>query len=371
MDNYYVGLMSGTSLDAIDGALIRIGDSGGLEVISMLSTEFPEHIPTQLRNLISGKTESIHALCSLDTELGEIYAKVTLDLLSKSAYKPHDIKAIGCHGQTIRHQSGHKNPYSLQIGNPSVIAEMTGITTVADFRARDIAAGGQGAPLVPAFHRAVFSDPENARIIVNIGGISNITVLPRLKSHNAVSGYDTGPGNCLLDAWSTSCRGHRYDENGNWSASGAVNSRLLDSLLNDGYFSKSSPKSTGTEYFNLDWLETNYPDVTELRAEDVQATLAELTAHTIALHIIREGFDNNEIYLCGGGVHNKDLTERIYHHLPKAKLFTTEKLGLDPDYVEATAFAWLAWCTMEKQTGNLPEVTGAHHPVILGGIYPA
>ena len=289
MDNYYVGLMSGTSLDAIDGALIRIGDNGGLEVISMLSTEFPEHIPSQLRNLISGKTESIHALCSLDTELGEIYAKVTLDLLSKSAYKPHDIKAIGCHGQTIRHQTGHKNPYSLQIGNPSVITEKTGITTVADFRARDIAAGGQGAPLVPAFHRAVFSDPENARIIVNIGGISNITVLPKLKSHNAVSGYDTGPGNCLLDAWSTSCRGHRYDENGNWSASGAVNSRLLDSLLNDGYFSKSSPKSTGTEYFNLDWLETNYPDVTELRAEDVQATLAELTAHTIALHIILHG----------------------------------------------------------------------------------
>ena len=371
MDNYYVGLMSGTSLDAIDGALIRIGDNGGLEVISMLSTEFPEHIPSQLRNLISGKTESIHALCSLDTELGEIYAKVTLDLLSKSAYKPHEIKAIGCHGQTIRHQSGHKNPYSLQIGNPSVIAEKTGITTVADFRARDIAAGGQGAPLVPAFHRAVFSDPENARVIVNIGGISNITVLPKLKSRNAVSGYDTGPGNCLLDAWSTSCRGHRYDENGNWSASGSVNSRLLDSLLNDGYFSKSSPKSTGTEYFNLNWLETNYPDVTELQAEDVQATLAELTAHTIALHIIREGFDNNEIYLCGGGVHNKDLIERIYHHLPKAKLFTTEKLGLDPDYVEATAFAWLAWCTMEKQTGNLPAVTGAHHPVILGGIYPA
>ena len=371
MDNYYVGLMSGTSLDAIDAVLIRIGDDGGLEVISMLSTEFPEHIPSQLRNLIRGSTESIHTLCSLDSELGDIYAKVTLDLLSKSAYKPHDIKAIGCHGQTIRHQPDSRHPYSLQIGNPSVIAEKTGITTVADFRARDIAAGGQGAPLVPAFHRAVFSDPEKARIIINIGGISNITLLPHLKSKNTVSGYDTGPGNCLLDAWSLSCRGHSYDEDGKWSASGAVNSKLLDSLLDDSYFSKSSPKTTGTEYFNLDWLETNYPLVTELQAEDVQATLAELTAHTIALHVIREGYDNNQIYLCGGGVHNKDIIERISRHLPKARLFTTENLGLDPDYVEATAFAWLAWCTMEKQSGNLPVVTGARHPVILGGIFPA
>ena len=362
--------MSGTSLDAIDAVLIRIDDNGGLEVVSMLSTEFPEHISSQLRNLITGNTESIHTLCSLDTELGDIYAKVTLDLLSKSAYKPHDVKAIGCHGQTIRHQPDAKHPYSLQIGNPSVIAEKSGITTVSDFRARDIAAGGQGAPLVPAFHRAVFSDPEKARIIINIGGISNITLLPHLKSKKSVSGYDTGPGNCLIDAWSLSCRGHSYDEYGNWSASGTVNRKLLDTLLDDSYFSKSCPKSTGTEYFNLDWLETNYPLVTDLKAADVQATLAELTAHTIALHIIREGFDTNEIYLCGGGVHNKDLIERIYRHLPKAKLFTTESIGLDPDYVEATAFAWLAWCTMEKQSGNLPAVTGAHHPVILGGIYP-
>ena len=352
MDNYYVGLMSGTSLDAIDAVLIRIDDHDSLEVVSLLNTQFPDHIPAQLRKLISGGTESLHALCSLDSELGEIYANVTLDLLSKSACKAHDIRAIGCHGQTIRHQPDCRHPYSLQIGNPSVIAEKTGITTVADFRARDMAAGGHGAPLVPAFHRAIFSDPEHQRVIVNIGGIANITLLPQLKNGKSVSGYDTGPANCLLDAWSLSCRGLNYDENGCWAAGGTVDRKLLDTLLSDSYFSKSPPKSTGTEYFNLDWLESTYPLVTELKAEDVQATLAELTAHTIALSIIREGYDGNEVYLCGGGVHNKDLTERLHRHLSKAKLFTTEKLGLDPDYVEATAFAWLAWRTMERQAGN-------------------
>ena len=371
MDNYYIGLMSGTSLDAIDAALIRIGDKGNLDVISLLTTKFPEHIPSQLRNLINGKNDSIHALCSLDTELGDIYANVVLDLISKSAYKPHDIKAIGCHGQTVRHRPDCRNPYSLQIGNPSVLAEKTGITTVADFRSRDIAAGGQGAPLVPAFHRAVFSHPEQQRAIINIGGIANITLLPHHKSKDSISGYDSGPGNCLLDAWSLSCRGLNYDEDGSWANNGVVDIKLLDSLLADSFFSKSSPKSTGSENFNLDWLESNYPLVTDLNAEDVQATLAELTAHTIALHIIREGYDDNEIYLCGGGVHNKDLVERLFRHLPNAKLFTTDELGLDPDYVEATAFAWLARCTMEKQAGNLPTVTGASHPVILGGIFPA
>jgi len=371
MENCYVGLMSGTSLDGIDAALVQIGKKGQLEVISLLTSKFPEHIPSQLRSLISGKSESLHALCSLDIELGEIYANVTLDLLSRSSCKPHDIRAIGSHGQTIRHKPDARHPYSLQIGNPSVISEITGITTVAGFRARDIAAGGQGAPLAPAFHRAAFSDHKQKRIIVNIGGISNITLLPHLQSSAIVSGYDTGPGNCLLDAWTMSCRGLHYDENGDWAGSGDADRDLLDSLLADSYFSKSSPKSTATDYFNLDWLESSHPLVADLKAENVQATLAELTAHTIALHIIREGYDDTEIYLCGGGVHNKDLVNRIARHLPKAALSTTESLGLDPDYVEATAVAWLAWRTMEKKAGNLPAVTGASHPVVLGGIFSA
>jgi len=371
MDNNYVGLMSGTSLDAIDAVLVRINEKGKLELVSFYNTPFPEHIPQQLRRLINGSSESIDTLCTLDTELAEIYAEATLELLSKSGYKATDIRAIGCHGQTIRHKPDCRHPYSLQIGNPSVIAEKTRITTVADFRSRDIAAGGQGAPLVPAFHRAAFSDPLHQRVIVNIGGIANITLLPQIKSSKSVSGYDTGPGNCLLDAWSHSCRGINYDENGSWSASGKVDQQLLESLLSDSYFSKSPPKSTGTEYFNLDWLESTHPLVTELNAEDVQATLAELTAHSIALSIIREDFENSEIYLCGGGAHNNDLTERIHRHLAKAKLYSTEKLGLHPDCVEATAFAWLAWSTIKKQAGNLPAVTGARHPAILGGIYPA
>ena len=371
MDNYYVGLMSGTSLDAIDAVLLRIENNGGIEVVSLINTPFPEHISGQLRNLIAGKTESLQELCSLHTELGEIYAAITLELISKSGYKPIDINAIGCHGQTVLHQPEGKHPYSLQIGNPSVIAEVSGITTVADFRARDIAAGGQGAPLVPAFHRAVFSAPDKQRVIVNIGGIANITLLPRTNSKNIVTGYDTGPGNCLLDSWSLSCRGLAFDESGSWAASGKVDRKLLDALLSDNYFSKSPPKSTGTDHFNVEWIESIYPSVTELKAEDVQATLAELTAHSIALPIIREGFDSNEIYLCGGGVHNKDLTQRIQRHLSAASIFSTEKLGLDPDFVEATAFAWLAWRTMEKKAGNLPAVTGARHPVILGGIFQA
>ncbi len=371
MDNYYVGLMSGTSLDAIDAVLLRIEDNGVIEVVSVLNTPFPDHISGQLRNMIVGKVESLHELCSLDTELGEIYAAITLDLISKSGYSSGEIRAIGSHGQTVRHQPDGKHPYSLQIGNPSVIAEVSGITTVANFRIRDIAAGGQGAPLLPAFHKAVFSDPDRQRVIVNIGGIANITLLPRIKSKNIVTGYDTGPGNCLLDSWSLSCRGVAYDKNGRWSASGTVDQKMLDSLIADDYFSKSPPKSTGTEYFNLDWLEANYPFVTELKAEDVQATLAELTAHSIALPIIREGYDNNEIYLCGGGIHNRDLTERLQRHLSAADIFSTEKLGLDPDFVEATAFAWLAWRTMEKKAGNLPAVTGARHPVILGGVFLA
>jgi len=371
MDNYFVGLMSGTSLDGIDAALIRTDKKGKIGIISCLSSPFPDHIPAQIRKLTGGQTESLHELCTLDAELGEIYAKVTLELIKRSSYKPHDITAIGCHGQTIRHQPEGRHPYSLQIGNPSVIAEITQITTVSDFRSRDIAAGGQGAPLVPAFHRAVFSDQEQQRVIVNIGGIANITLLPQANNGDIVSGYDTGPGNCLLDAWSLSCRGLNIDEDGCWAESGTIDRQLLDALLADKYFSKSPPKSTGTEYFNLDWLESTYPSVTDLDAENVQATLAELTAHTIALSIIREGYDSNEVYLCGGGVHNKDLTRRIQRHLSKAKIQTTEALGLDPDYVEATAFAWLARCTMEKQTGSLPAVTGAKHPVILGGIFPA
>ncbi|MFW2438236.1 MAG: anhydro-N-acetylmuramic acid kinase [Arenicellales bacterium] len=371
MDNYYVGLMSGTSLDAIDAVLLRIEDNGGIEVVSLINSPFPDHVSAQLRHITAGKTESLQGLCSLHTELGEIYAAVTLELVSKSGYKPVDIKAIGCHGQTILHQPEGKHPYSLQIGNPSIIAEVSGITTVADFRARDIAAGGQGAPLVPAFHKAVFSAPDQQRVIVNIGGIANITLLPRTKSKNIVTGYDTGPGNCLLDSWSLSCRGLAFDEKGNWAASGKVDRKLLDALLSDSYFSKSPPKSTGTDHFNVEWIESIYPFVTELKAEDVQATLAELTAHSIALPIIREGFDSNEIYLCGGGIHNKDLTQRIQRHLSAAGIFSTEKLGLDPDFVEATAFAWLAWRTMEKKVGNLPAVTGARHPVILGGIFQA
>jgi anhydro-N-acetylmuramic acid kinase len=369
MNSHYVGLMSGTSMDAIDAVLIRIDGNENLEVVAALTSPFPANIPVRLRELISEHAPSMHEVCTLDTQLGEIYADAVLELLAKSNVRTDRVRAIGSHGQTLFHRPDNKHPYSLQIGNPSLIAEKTGITTVADFRSRDLAAGGQGAPLVPAFHKAIFSSQDNARVIVNIGGIANITLLPKIKDKLPVYGYDTGPGNCLLDTWSRSCRGKSYDANGDWAATGNIDQEMLDSLIVDHYFSKSPPKSTGIEEFNLEWLERTYPLVNGLPAEDVQATLTELTAHTIALAILREGYDNDEIFICGGGVHNSLLMERVEHHLPAATISSTAAIGMDPDYVEATAFAWLAMRTMEKRPGNLPAVTGAQHPVILGAIY--
>jgi anhydro-N-acetylmuramic acid kinase len=372
MNKYYIGLMSGTSMDAIDVVLLQIDDDENLKVIAALTKSFPDKLLEKISSLLSGNDNaSIDSLCTLHTWLGELYAEAALDLLSKSGHHHDRICAIGCHGQTLRHQPDVRHPYSLQIGNPSVIAERTGITTVADFRSRDIAAGGQGAPLVPAFHHAIFSATEQQRTIINIGGIANITLLPGAKSGGSVAGYDTGPGNCLLDRWSLSCRGINYDNHGEWAASGSVDQELLEGLIADSYFSKSGPKSTGTEYFNIDWLENTYSKVTTLAAEDVQATLAELTAYSIALSVLREGYDKSDIFICGGGVHNHYLVDRIRHHLPAAMVQSTAALGLDPDYVEATAFGWLAKCAIDKLPGNLPTVTGARHPAILGAIYPA
>mgnify|MGYP001815024694 CR=1 FL=1 len=367
----YVGLMSGTSIDAIDSALLRCGDSG----IELLATH--EHgIPGDLRERIAaisqpGRNE-IDRLGALDRELGQLFARATLDLLESAGEKPGSITAIGSHGQTVRHRPPSAGPakgtaFSLQIGDPNTIAETTGITTVADFRRRDIASGGEGAPLAPAFHAAAFSRPGVNRAIVNVGGIANVSLLAGSELRG---GFDTGPGNTLMDNWIGRQRGERLDRDGQWAAEGSVAKALLARMLAHPFFSRVGPRSTGKEDFNLAWLDNCLSDLAPLDPRDVQATLAELTATAIARALEVSEMTVDEVYVCGGGAHNTDLMRRLYQQLQPATLDTTGALGMDPDWVEAATFAWLAWRTIEGLAGNAPAVTGAAGSRILGGIYP-
>ena len=371
-DALFVGLMSGTSIDAIDSALLRCGEDG----IELLATR--EHgIPGDLRERIAAISQpgenEIDLLGALDRELGRLFARATLDLLESAGEKPGDIKAIGSHGQTVRHRPPSADPtagtaFSLQIGDPNTIAETTGITTVADFRRRDIACGGEGAPLAPAFHAAAFSRPGVNRAIVNIGGIANASLLAGCELRG---GFDTGPGNTLMDNWISRQRGERLDRDGQWAAEGSVVSALLERMLAHPFFSRVGPRSTGKEDFNLNWLDACLSESVPLDPGDVQATLAEFTATGIAQALEASELAVEEVYICGGGAHNTDLMRRLHRKLQPATLDTTRALGMDPDWVEAATFAWLAWRTIEGLTGNAPVVTGAAGARILGGIYPA
>ena len=365
---HYIGLMSGTSIDGIDAALVSIPLNGRLTLLASHQHPFPAALRNSIQALMLPGPDEIEREGELDVQLGRLFADAAKTLLAKSGVSASSIRAIGSHGQTIRHRPHAAYPFSRQIGNPSVVAEETGITTVADFRARDLAAGGQGAPLVPAFHQWFFRKPGGNRAIVNIGGIANITWLPATDG-GLVLGFDTGPGNTLLDQWVARHRNEPYDRDGAWAASGRVQNDLLARLMADDYFAKAPPKSTGREHFNLAWLEQQFAG--KLAPEDIQATLAELTAASIAqgLKSLPEKID--EIYICGGGHHNRHLLARLHAQLPGMPVASTETLGLDPDWVEAAAFAWLAHQTLAGHAGNLPSVTGARHPVLLGGIYLA
>mgnify|MGYP001589564781 FL=1 len=365
---HYIGLMSGTSVDGIDAALVSIPVNGQLALLATHHQPFPATVRDAIQALMQPGPDEIEREGELDVQLGRLFAEATKTLLAKSGVSASSIRAIGSHGQTIRHCPHAPHPFSRQIGNPSVIAEVTGVTTVADFRARDLAAGGEGAPLVPAFHRWLFRKPGVHRAIVNIGGIANITWLPA-DENSAVLGFDTGPGNTLLDQWIRRHQNESYDRDGAWAASGRVQKDLLAQLMADGYFAKAPPKSTGREHFNLAWLEQQH--VGKLAPEDIQATLAELTAASIAQGLTLLPEKIGEIYICGGGTHNRHLLARLRALLPGIPFATTETLGLDPDWVEAAAFAWLAHQTLAGHAGNLPSVTGARHPVLLGGIYLA
>ena len=357
--------MSGTSLDGVDAVLAEIGSAGQFRLLQTHYLPYTDSLRSRLLALHAPQPDEIHLAACAANELARLYAEAVNGVLNGIA--PDTVRAIGCHGQTLRHRPA--DGYTLQIGNAALLAELTGITVVADFRSRDIAAGGQGAPLVPAFHAQVLRHTQIHRGIANIGGIANITDLP---ANGTVRGWDTGPGNMLLDAWIKRHRGAHYDRDGTWAASGTVDPGLLAALANHDYLRQPPPKSAGREQFNLDWLDATLNSLNQtIPPADVQATLLEFTAMSLCDAVSRECSSAQELYVCGGGAHNGALMQRIHARLPNVRVATTAALGIDPDWVEALAFAWLARQTLHHAPGNLPLVTGARGARILGAIYPA
>jgi len=368
MTELYIGLMSGTSMDAVDAALVDLS-AATPHLVAAHSHPLPESLRQPLLSLCRpGGTDELHQAARLDVAVGRLFADAADALLRKAGVETAAVRAIGSHGQTLRHQPTGDLPYTVQIGDPNTLAERTGITTVADFRRRDLAAGGQGAPLVPAFHAATLAQAGEDRVVLNIGGMANLTHLPG-AGDAPVSGFDTGPGNVLLDGWCQRVRGEAFDRDGAWAASGRVDENLLTALLAEDYFGRPPPKSTGREEFNLDWLDAVL-NGREIDAADVQATLAEFTARSAAAAIRDACPACIRVMVCGGGAHNGDLLTRLAAQLPGVSVETTASHGIDPDWVEAMAFAWLARETLAGRPGNLPAVTGARRPLVLGGIYP-
>lgn len=364
----YIGLMSGTSLDGIDVAIIDFSEFPP-KLLHRETSPYSTATRQRLHLLCQEASTTLDNLYSLDAELGELYAMSVNQALEIASVDRNKVVAIGCHGQTIRHSPNSISPYTAQIGDPNRIAVLTGITTVADFRRKDIALGGQAAPLAPAFHQFLFHSKDEDRALINIGGIANITFLPA-NPDQPVIGFDTGPGNTLLDLWNARHRNSSYDEAGAWAKTGQVIGRLLESMIsNEDYFHQASPKSTGTEHFNSDWLSGFLED--EFAENDVQATLVELTATTIAMAISALPVLPTNCFVCGGGARNQHLLDRLDSILPDCNIATTAALGLDPDYVEAVAFAWLARERINMRSGSISDVTRARMAGILGGVYLA
>jgi anhydro-N-acetylmuramic acid kinase len=363
----YIGIMSGTSLDGIDAALVEFSGGEAAPSIKLHATFYQPYDAAFKQTLLAlhrPASDELHQAQLAANDLARRYAAAASALLQQAGVTSAEVRAIGCHGQTIRHRP--ECGYTLQLGNAALLAELCNITAVGDFRSRDIAAGGQGAPLVPAFHDRMLRHPDMHRVIVNIGGISNLTDLPPQRP---ASGFDCGPGNLLMDAWIEQWQGEPYDKDGAWAASGSLIPGLLRDLLKEPFLRALPPKSCGREQFNLDWLRAR------LRGgeppADVQATLLELTARAIGDSIRRHCDGAREVYLCGGGAHNRTLLQRLRAILPECRVDTTEPLGLAPDWMEAIAFAWLAQQALHEQRASLPAVTGARHPCVLGAIYRA
>ncbi len=363
----YLGTMSGTSLDGLDVAAVKFHAHDKPELLASHYTPYPAPLKQELSDLIDDKQATVNKMSEVDIRLGHFYAQAVANFIDRYDIPISEIAAVGSHGQTLRH-APHENPaYTLQIGDPNVIAAKTGLTVVADFRRRDIALGGQGAPLAPAFHACVFGHNQNNRIILNIGGIANITLLAA-GDELPVLGFDTGPGNTLLDLLSRRLLNKSYDSGGEFAALGKVDTNKLNSVINDEpYFKLAPPKSTGTDYFSARWLRNS--GILELNPADAMATVAELVVVTIADAINQLDIKIDECFVCGGGAHNEHLMKRLKSHLPEIKLDSTAILGADPDYVEAIAFAWLAKQTLEQRPGNVPSVTNAQKFTILGAVY--
>lgn len=369
MTEIYLGLMSGTSMDGIDAALVDF--SGDIpKLIDFNTFKYPPHLLEQLNSLCRENDNEIVHMGQADRVVGRVFAQAVNKLLEQNNFQASQIKAIGSHGQTVRHHPAGAQGFSLQIGDPNTIAVLTGIDVIADFRRKDVALGGQGAPLAPAFHHAVFADYRQSRAVLNIGGIANITYLPSGKN-KPVLGFDTGPGNTLLDAWCKKHTGKNYDEKGAWAAQGKVDPMLLQGLLSHPYFAEPAPKSTGRETFNLNWLEQQLAvQPHDIDEHSVQATLVMLTCHSIAqqVNLLK---DVQQLYVCGGGAQNDFLMECLENELFDCELFATDELGIHPDAVEAMAFAWFAYAHQNKLPGNIPSVTGARRQAILGAYFPA
>lgn len=362
----YLGLISGTSADGIDAALVRF-ENHKPQLVDALTHPWPDALRARILAVAQDETRlDLDAYGRLDVAIGQCFAEAAQSLLTRNTPHAATVRAIGSHGQTLRHRPAGEQPFTLQVGDPSVIAERCGVDVVADFRRADVAAGGQGAPLLPAVHAMLLAQPGQTRVVLNLGGIANITVL---DADGQVFGFDTGPANGLMDAWCLRHRGAAYDADGAFAAAGQLDETLLAALLADPYFALPPPKSTGREHFHLAWLES-HGRVAALAPADVQATLLELSACSVADAIQRHAPDATAVLACGGGVHNGLLMRRLREQLAPCIVTTTAEFGIDPDFLEATAFAWLARQRLLGLPGNLPAVTGARGPRVLGAVYP-
>lgn len=370
-----IGLMSGTSLDGIDAALVRCSRTHPPTLIETTGLSMPASLRQTLWSLCHAEELTFTALARAEEQFCQLQAQAVVALLEKSGLRAELVAAIGSHGQTIEHRPEGSYPYTCQLDNPSRLAELTGCNVVGDFRRRDIAAGGQGAPLAPAFHEALFRDAHGWRVLLNLGGFANLTILPPLDGETppeqrVVTGFDTGPANALMDGWCARHQKGHFDTDGAWAATGTCCPALLERLLSDPFFSRKPPKSTGREHFNADWLDRHLAGES---AQDVQATLAALTVESVARDLTRylptEALVQASVIPCGGGAHNHYLMARLAERLAPLEVLPCETLGWSPDWLEAGAFAWLAWRRLQNLPGNAPTVTGAAGPRVLGGLY--
>ena len=362
--SYYIGIMSGTSLDGLDIALVE--QSIRPRLVAAHYVPMPAMLRNELLSLCRTGEDELARAALAEQQWSALAADGIKHLLQQQQISARDIRAIGSHGQTVRHEPARA--FTIQLSNGALLAELTGISVVTDFRRRDVAAGGQGAPLVPAFHEALFEPGSEPRAVLNVGGFSNLSLI---RHGQPVKGFDSGPGNVLLDSWIQHTQGQLFDRNGDWAASGTVVPELLEQMLNNAFFQTQGPKSTGRELFNLPWLQQQLQSFPLLKAEDVQATLLELSAQSICQSLNHAQNDTRELLVCGGGAHNQTLMRRLSQLLPQCLVQSTAAYGVDPDWVEAIAFAWLAHCCLEGIAANRPSVTGARGLRVLGAIYPA